>query len=145
MRKALSAADHSIMGDIDALKDIVSVTVKSSVGHLSDSLRSCEAAITFADASLIQLRQSPDDAEGRFLHHAQQFLEAAQRQASSAKAAVAHAIESTKTMMDFLGVDMKPAKVRVLWIPVFLLWMIRFCYLMAVPILIMYPILFAVN
>ena len=111
MRKALAAADPTIMADIDALKDIVSLAVKSSVGHLSDSLRSCDAAVSFADSFLMQLRQSPDDSEGRFLHHAQHFLEAAQHQASTAKAAVANAMESTKTMMDFFGINVKPAKV----------------------------------
>jgi hypothetical protein len=56
----------------------------------------------------LKQRLSLGNSDDRFFHHAQQFLDLAQHQASAAQAAVAEAIESTRTMMDFFGVEMKP-------------------------------------
>jgi hypothetical protein len=114
MRKALISADPSVLADIDALKDIVSTINKSSLGTLSESLRSCQASVSFTEAFINQLRQVPNDSDHTFLQRAQQFLDSAQSQAIAAQVAITEATESFQTMMSFFGVDMKSPKVHLL-------------------------------
>jgi hypothetical protein len=112
MRKALISSDPSVLADIDALKDIVLTINKSSLGTLSESLRSCQASVSFTEAFIKQLRQVPNSSGDLFLQRAQQFLDSAQSQTIAAQAAITEATESIQTMMGFFGVDMKSPKVH---------------------------------
>ncbi len=111
MRKALTAADSSVMTGIDALKDIVSIMIKSSLGDLSESLRSCLASLSFTETFIEQLQEPSNHSDDRFLHHAQVFVDAARNETAAAQVAVAIAVQETQAVLDFFGVDMKLAKV----------------------------------
>lgn len=99
------------MAEIDALKGTVSIAIKSSVGDLCYSLRSCQATISYTEAFVEQLQQSLNHSDGLYLHLARQFLDGAQIEVSDAQSAVERAIESTQSTMSFFGLDMKPIKV----------------------------------
>jgi hypothetical protein len=111
MRKAVAGVDPSITSGIDGLKDVVSIIIKSSLGNLSDSLRSFQASLAFTETFIRQVQELPNHSEDRFLQRAQEFLDAAHIEMSAAQCAVTAAVEATQKMMDFFGVDMKPSKV----------------------------------
>jgi hypothetical protein len=111
MRKTLTVADSSVMASIDALKDIVSILIKSSLGDLSESLRSCQASLSFAETFIEQLQEPSNHSDDHFLHHAQVFVDAARNETSAAQVAVAKAVQETQALFDFFGAVMKPVKV----------------------------------
>ena len=111
MRKALTQVDPSATAKIDALKDVVLLTIKYPIGDLCDSLRYCQATISHAETVIEQLQHGLNHSDDFFLHLVQQFLDTAMIQASAAQSAVAQAMESTQLTLNFLGVDMKPTKV----------------------------------